>query len=406
VGDEGDHGHTKRERPLEPGRRKAWNIMNSRERVAAAIARQPVDMVPLGFYAVDHDTVAKVLGHPTYVRNKIAIQVALWEGRRDEVAESLKVDTVEFYRKIDCADLILPKEARLLPPRDYDPEKVRKTGENQWQGADGRVFKAVPHVNEIVCVHDPRPKKDRYIEADFAERSEETEPDPSVFEVLDYVIEHLGRDRYICSPSGGVTAMTLPGGTETGLTLYALQPEVIHAANRQNVARQNQLDRWYIRPGCAGVLMEQDMAGTNGPLISPAMFRDMCQPYLAERISHVRQHVDQVVFHNCGHTIPLMDMFIDAGVDCYQSLQTTAGMEIGTLKKRFGDRLAFWGGIAVEVLIQGSPDDVRREVRQAMQRGAPGGGFILGPSHSIAMNTRYENFMALLDEFVALREKF
>ena len=172
------------------------------------------------------------------------------------------------------------------------------------------------------------------------------------------------------------------------------------------LARQNQLDRWYIRPGCAGVLMEQDMAGTNGPLISPAMFRDMCQPYLAERISHVKQHVDQVVFHNCGHTIPLMDMFIDAGVDCYQSLQTTAGMEVGGLKKRFGNRLAFWGGIAVEVLIQGSPDDVRREVRQAMQRGAPGGGFILGPSHSIAMNTRYDNFMALLDEFVALREKF
>ncbi len=41
-----------------------------------------------------------------------------------------------------------------------------------------------------------------------------------------------------------------------------------------------------------------------------------------------------------------------------------------------------------------------------MERGAPGGGFILGPSHSVAMNTRYDNFMAMLDEFVRLRDKF
>ena len=61
--------------------------MTSKERVKAAIARQPVDKVPLGFYAVDYDTVEKVLGYPTYVRNKVAIQVALWEGRRDEVSE-------------------------------------------------------------------------------------------------------------------------------------------------------------------------------------------------------------------------------------------------------------------------------------------------------------------------------
>jgi uroporphyrinogen-III decarboxylase len=49
---------------------------------------------------------------------------------------------------------------------------------------------------------------------------------------------------------------------------------------------------------------------------------------------------------------------------------------------------------------------VRQAVRTALERGAKGEGFILGPSHSIAMNTKYDNFMALLDEFVALRDKF
>ena len=99
-------------------------------------------------------------------------------------------------------------------------------------------------------------------------------------------------------------------------------------------------------------------------------------------------------------------MFVEAGVQCYQSLQTNAGMEIGRLKAAYGDKLCFWGGIALENLIQGSPEDVRKNVREAMERGAPGGGFILGPSHSIAKGTKYDNFMAMLDEYNRLKDKF
>ena len=200
--------------------------------------------------------------------------------------------------------------------------------------------------------------------------------------------------------------MTLPGGMETGLMLYASQPEVIMAANRRSVALQNARDEHCVRPGAPGVLMEQDTAGTNGPLISPGMFQEMCYPFMKERMEHVKRSAPQIVFHNCGDNVPLMEMFIDCGIDCYQSLQTTAGMEVGRLKELFGNRISFWGGVPVELLIGGTPDEVRESVREAMDRGAPGGGFILGPSHSIAMGTRYENFMAMLDEFVRLRDKY
>jgi uroporphyrinogen-III decarboxylase len=380
--------------------------MNSRERVEAAIAKREVDRVPLGFYAVDHDTVERVIGHPTYVRNKIDITVALWEGRRSEVAESLKEDTVDFYRRIDCADLLLPKEAQILPPADYEPAPPRRIGDDRWEDRNGRVYQAVRHVNEIQCIHDPTRGTQAYSIEQFQQPVELRPPDPSVFEVLDHVIEQLGEERYVASTTGGITALTLLGGTENGLVMLALEPDTVAAANRQSVTRQNALDAYYIRPGAAGVLMEQDMAGSNGPLISPAMFEEQCYPYLAERIANVKRHTGQVIFHNCGNNIPLMQMFIDAGIDCYQSLQTTAGMEVGRLKKEFGDRLAFWGGVPVELLIGGTVEETRNAVRTAMERGAPGGGFILGPSHSVAMNTRYDNFRAMLDEFVALRDRF
>ena len=381
--------------------------MNSKERVQAAIARQPVDRVPLGFYAVDHDTVAKVIGRPTYVRNKIEMQVAIWEGRRDELVEGLKADAVEFYRKLDCADIILPKEAPLVPPRDYEPERPRRVGEDRWEDSRGRIWQAERRANEVQCVYDASPPTAAsYTREQFEGPVEVRAPDPSIFEVHDHMIAELGEERYVAGTTGGITALTLLGGTENGLAMYALEPEVVVAASRQSVAGQNQLDEHHIRPGVPGVLMEQDMAGSNGPLVSPQMFREMCLPFLKERMARVQQRVPQIVFHNCGNNIPLMEMFIDCGIDCYQSLQTTAGMEVGRLKELYGDRVSFWGGVPVELLIAGSADEVRQSVRTAMERGAPGGGFILGPSHSIAMNTKYDNFMAMLDEFDRLRDRF
>jgi uroporphyrinogen decarboxylase len=318
--------------------------MTSKERVQAAIARQPVDRVPLGFYVVDYDIIEKVIGLPTFVRNKIEIQIAMWEGRRDEVAESFKKDTVEFYQKIDCADVILPKEAPLLPPKGYEPLSPKKIDEDLWEDRQGRIYQASRIANEIQCVLDPTKGQRTFDVVDFEGPAEIRPPDPSVFEACDYVIQELGEERYVAGTTGGMTALTLLGGTENGLMMYPLQPEVVMAANRHSVDRQNQLDTFHIRPGVSGVLMEQDMAGSNGPLISPKMFREMCYPFMKERIAHVKQHVPQVIFHNCGNNIPLMEMFIDCGIDCYQSLQTTAGMEVGRLKEMFGDQLCFWGG--------------------------------------------------------------
>jgi uroporphyrinogen-III decarboxylase len=222
---------------------------------------------------------------------------------------------------------------------------------------------------------------------------------------VDYLCKELGEERYI-SAMPPFQAMAMLGEFQEAMMTFAMEPELIHAAHRRTTDRHNQLDKYYFRPGMTGAHISHDIAGTNGPFISPAMFRDMCLPYFKERIASIKRYTDQVNFHNCGQNIPLMDMFIEAGVDCYQSLQTTAGMEIGKLKAMFGNRMCFWGGVAVEVLITGTPDDVRKEVRTAFERGARGGGFILGPSHSVAWGTKYDNFMAMLDEYVRLRDKY
>jgi len=381
--------------------------MNAKERVRAAINLEVPDEVPLGFYLVDYDTIEKVIGRPTYVRNKVQSQIAFWEGRRDEVVESYKKDTVEFYEKIDTADLITYKEAPLVPPKDYEPDPPERIAEDLWRDREGRIYKISKISNEILCVEDPTRWIREYTVEMFEEPIEDVAPDPSIFEAWDYVVEHLGRDRYIAGYSGGIVAMLLLGGMERGLVEYLQHPDVVRAAIRRAVQERNQKDPYRIRPDQDAVFIEQDLAGTNGPMMSPAMFREFCFPAMKERIDHMKSFFGhQVIFHSCGNNWALLDMFAEAGVQCYQSLQTNAGMEVGRLKAAYGDKLCFWGGIALENLIQGTPEDVRKNVREAMERGAPGGGFILGPSHSIAKGTKYDNFMAMLDEYDKLKDKF
>ena len=97
--------------------------MNSKERVQAALKLQAPDKIPYGEYAIDSDTVEKVIGHETYLRAKAKCRIAFWKGRRDEVIQSWKEDTIEFYEKIDCLDIVnLAADAiGLVPPQDYIP---------------------------------------------------------------------------------------------------------------------------------------------------------------------------------------------------------------------------------------------------------------------------------------------
>jgi uroporphyrinogen-III decarboxylase len=94
-----------------------------------------------------------------------------------------------------------------------------------------------------------------------------------------------------------------------------------------------------------------------------------------------------------------MDMFVEAGYEVYQSIQHSASMELGQVKARYGDKLTLWGGVMVEHLVDGTPADVYRDAELAMRVGPPGGGYIFGDTHSIAVGTKYDNFMAMLDAY-------
>ena len=73
-------------------------------------------------------------------------------------------------------------------------------------------------------------------------------------------------------------------------------------------------------------------------------------------------------------------------------------MDIWALRDRYRDRMAFWGGLSVQrTLPFGSPVEVRRETEHLLQEMAPGGGYVLSPSHSVTGDVPPENIQAFLD---------
>ena len=376
--------------------------MRGKDVVTDVLNRRKPEYIPLGTYAIDCDTVERLIGHKTYVRNKVDTPIALWEGRRDEVCQSLKEDSVELFKKLPMIDVIIPiKEAPLLPPKDYSPPKMKKLSDDTWEDSSGCIHKIAYQTNEIAIVYSP-PRPD----AELAEPPEEIparqDKLDEIFEVYDYFIANMS-DRYIFGTCGGFQPLITPGGMEKGLMEYYLNPELIKKHIAYDVKCQNSRDADYIRPGVDGIFIENDFGMTKGTLISPNMFREFCFPAMKERIAAIKKYRDKVMLHSCGNNRSIMDMLIEAGIDGYQSLQANANMDIDDLIKNYGDRICFFGGVSVDVLLAGTPDEVRREVRLAIEAGRKYGGFILGPSHSIAYGTKYDNFMAMLDEHDKLK---
>ena len=100
----------------------------------------------------------------------------------------------------------------------------------------------------------------------------------------------------------------------------------------------------------------------------------------------------------------MLDDMVDAGFDVLNPVQcSAAGMDPRVLKEKYGRRISFWGGgiDTQRTLPFGTPDEVRREVRQRIEIFGHGGGFVFNTVHNVQANTPAANLVAMYD---AVRE--
>jgi hypothetical protein len=373
--------------------------MTSKERVRLTLEGSIPDRVPWGEFAVDFDTVEKIIGHETYLRAKAKSRLAFWEGRHAEVAESYFKDHIELHRKLDLDIVTFPMATWEIPPETDEPPP-RKVGDSTWEDGFGRVYRYSPQAEDIICVHDPVEEARRYSLEDFKAKPPTPRRDPRSWQILDGVIQELKDEKFICGPSGGIIGIVFLGGFEKGAKEIILNPALVEAATSYFLEEQNQADDVLVHPESDAVLVAYDFGHKTGPFIGPDTFRRFfLEPNKARTARLHRKFGKKVILHSCGNVRTYLDFFVEIGFDAYQTVQGSAGMDICEIKKSHGGRLALWGGVALESLISGTVEDVRREVRRAINCAKSGARFILGTSHSVAVGSRYDNFMAMLDEY-------
>lgn len=169
-------------------------------------------------------------------------------------------------------------------------------------------------------------------------------------------------------------------------------------ATLQMVAEVNQaIIRRAIRTGADVIVLGDDYASNSGPLMSPEVFREFILPHLQQTTDIIHEEGAYCIKHTDGNIWPILDMIVDTGADGLNPIEPAAGMDMGEVKKVYGDRICLVGNIdCTDLLCRQSPEAVRKAVKECIRAGAPGGGFMLSSSNSIHSSVKPENFMAMI----------
>jgi uroporphyrinogen decarboxylase len=140
-----------------------------------------------------------------------------------------------------------------------------------------------------------------------------------------------------------------------------------------------------------------DIGAQKGMMLSPGLWRERIKPWSRELIRPFKDMGLKTFYHSCGSIVPVIEDLIEIGVDILDPVQPRAeGMELESLKKAFGDRLTFHGGVDEQELLPfGTPADVEKEVERLLGVFNRNGGYILCPAHAVQPDTPIENLLAM-----------
>lgn len=190
-------------------------------------------------------------------------------------------------------------------------------------------------------------------------------------------------------------------GMETALMNMIAAPELYEAVNKKVLEfylKANRIFYEATKGKLHAVLIGNDMGSQRGLMISPELVRRFVIPGCRRLAEQAHSYGLKVIYHSCGAISDIIPDLIDAGVDIIHPIQAlAAGMEPEGLKEKFGDRVSFCGGVDTqELLVHGTPEDVRKKVEE-LKRLFPT-GLILSPSHeAILPDVPPENIGALFD---------
>lgn len=188
-------------------------------------------------------------------------------------------------------------------------------------------------------------------------------------------------------------------GMETALIKMMTEPEMFKAVIdriTQFYLQANEIFYKATKGKLHAVLIGNDFGSQYNLMVSPETLRELVFDGTKQLIDQAKSYGLKVIHHSCGSIYDIIQDLIDLGIDAIHPIQAlAANMEPQRLYDNFGDKVSFCGGVdAQHLLINGTPDDVKRKVEELKQIFPT--GLIISPSHeAILPDISPENIEAM-----------
>ena len=191
-------------------------------------------------------------------------------------------------------------------------------------------------------------------------------------------------------------------GMETLMMDYYDYPDEVHALHRANAEVEMKLfERAMREVKPDGYMISDDLGTQKSLMMSPSTFREFIKPYYREMWGRIRECDVDVWLHTCGNISEIIGDLIECGLSVLHPIQKHT-MDWEEIAAAWRGKIAFWVGMDVQdTLINGTPEDVRREVRLMRDSfDSPRGGFLYAAGNGIVGGTPLENIEAFLSEIL------
>lgn len=351
--------------------------MNSRERVVAAMRRQPTDRVPFDF----------ALGFSPYQLSQFK-RCTGQDNPDDYFGADVRGTGIgptrlktDFSRYINLAT---------LPPHAYIDEwgqgHIPTESNDQYHShLEGYVYPMLGLRNAKDAIDYPLPD----IEAEY--RYKTVERDIAIYHARGLAVI-AGMACTVFESAWYMRSMEL-------LLMDFVDNQDFAAALLDRITEKRVIQaKRYAALAPDVIMFGDDIASQRGMLMSVAMWRKWLKPRLASVIESARQTNSNVLcfYHSDGDATAIVPDLIEIGVDILNPVQPEC-MDLQALSRKYGSRLSFWGTLGTQSTLPfGSVDDVRRDIQMRCEL-AKNGGLLIAPTHMVEPEVPWENLVAFVD---------
>ena len=352
--------------------------MNGRERILTALSLKEADRVPLYIHAINEKPIILLT--------------------RDSL-EGLPDPEITFYDMNDHQKLLM-LEALFLVHEQHDIDGMtalefgheERISDDEVRDAWGVVYQLNPYGLPVAKYHPVQEKQDL---------KAFTPPKPS----QDYLLLLMAaRQRFADTKAlfwmmrGTFVLSWRLAGMENLMLKMFDDPAFVHGIAEMTYEYNVQMLDMLVEAGLDVLIIEDDIADKNFPLIAPDQFLEFINPYNRRLVALAHEKGLKVIRHSDGNLWPLLEILLDTGYDGLNPLEPQAGMDLKKLKDYCGDRLCFLGNIdCIDLLPNGTPEQVEATVKKAIADAGQGGGLVIASSNSLHPGVKPENCVAMFD---------